>query len=475
MRGLPVRWAAAPLLLAGCGVGGAGGSAEPEAVAAAAIEGAPAIGRVWPGWWDPYEPFIVYRPGDVALLVSPEEPPGGWVAAPAGDVPPSLHGRAWLRRGAVPGLSGGIATDFRVGDLRAVAVPVDGTFRQVLVTLLHESFHAYQDGAFAPRAARGEDVPASTFATPEYVATAEVERRVLLEALDAPDSALPRLAREYLSLRHARRSGLADRPRLVELEIERHEGSAELVGYQGAAAALALEPERTTRAIAAVLARSPAVVGGGVMERLIRWRVYGTGAAQGLLLDRLGASWRERLQEGAYFPDLLAVAVGFEPAGAGTLAAAARERHGYASLVGRGRELWGGLEDVTAESFFAGAAGRLVLVVRDPSELGVAMSFSGEGGHAVGDLTLLRAPDPFTLRGEGLVLEVAGLPVAIDRGGMPARGRVVVLLERAPSADQVRHRDGGVEIRLDGIRLEARAATGAVAGDSIVVTVGPPG
>ena len=51
---------------------------------------------------------------------------------------------------------------------------------------------------------------------------------------------------------------------------------------------------------------------GSIQEQMFRWRLYGTGAALGLLLDRFEAeNWRERLEDGQFFNEMLAEVVGF--------------------------------------------------------------------------------------------------------------------------------------------------------------------
>ncbi len=44
-----------------------------------------------------------------------------------------------------------------------------------------------------------------------------------------------------------------------------------------------------------------------------RGRVYGTGAALAVLLDRLGADWRSALEQGQWFDEILARVLDFDP------------------------------------------------------------------------------------------------------------------------------------------------------------------
>jgi hypothetical protein len=204
---------------------------------------------------------------------------------------------------------------YSLGRFTVPALPLrDGAF-ETLSNFYHETFHAFQKAHFA----RGHDVrevvSPATIAAPEFAARAETERRLLRAALDARDvrSVRERL-RVYLAVRWVRLHAVPDSVGAVERQIERYEGSAHLIGYEAALIAT----RGDTAGLADTLRHSLTVsltafpAGPGPEWRLIRWRVYGTGAAIGHLLGRLGQDWRPALQGGAFFDDLAARSVGFD-------------------------------------------------------------------------------------------------------------------------------------------------------------------
>jgi hypothetical protein len=105
----------------------------------------------------------------------------------------------------------------------------------------HEAFHGYQRRRFAPSRDRDprarfwdQLVDSAVLTAPEFIATAEAERRALVAALHAasPDR-VRSLARAYLALRE-RRTAARPPVRAVERSMARMEGTATLVGYGAA-------------------------------------------------------------------------------------------------------------------------------------------------------------------------------------------------------------------------------------------------
>ncbi|HLL45279.1 MAG TPA: hypothetical protein VK399_01160, partial [Longimicrobiaceae bacterium] len=215
----------------------------------------------------------------------------------------------------------------------------------------HEAFHAYQSRRFneaaGVKSGFGEPIATSPRAgTAEFAARAEIERRILAAALRTPslDSLRPLLL-GYLAVRHARSWGAPD-VQQVERAMELDEGTAGLVGYE--AALLATDQPRA-RIPEVVVERELGKPLAGMPEfpesdaRLMRWRMYGTGAALGLLLERLGRrDWRARAEAGSYLDVMLAHAVGFRHVEHVPLDEQARRRFGYDAVLsgaeaGRGR------------------------------------------------------------------------------------------------------------------------------------------
>lgn len=201
--------------------------------------------------------------------------------------------------------------------------------------LYHEWFHGFQrNKLFTPAADepqvrfRQPMVPPDRIADPKFTETVEMERKILIAALRTPSKKeLRQLLQQYLAVRFLRTESLPD-VLAIERYFERYEGTATLVGLQAAAAATGAPEGQVSDWIQNELERkldsfpsSPTPD-----SRLLRWRVYGTGAALGLSLDGLKVRWRKPIETGTDPLDkLLIKAVQFNPTQAGMLAKEANE------------------------------------------------------------------------------------------------------------------------------------------------------
>jgi hypothetical protein len=275
------------------------------AIAALIHQAGPAVDSVWPGFWPGERSFMLLRPRTETVLVTRRPPPAEY-AALTGGVPPGLRGLVYRHRDYPADLGhAGLATRYVVGgDTLPAVAPLGATLAGRLLFFYHEAFHGHQHRAFAPE-------PAPSFSSVDpgetgaaFGAAAQAEREVLLAALEAPDrvSTLA-LAKRYLEMRSARLA-LAPTAEPVERAVELVEGTAEFVGCRAAAAA-AGTGDGGLGCVRRWLER-PLEEWPNAPERnarMMRWRLYGTGAAILVLADRLGASgWRARLMQGGVSP-----------------------------------------------------------------------------------------------------------------------------------------------------------------------------
>jgi hypothetical protein len=229
---------------------------------------------------------------------------------------------------------------------------------QDLLFLLHEGFHVYQAEATekAMSMAAGARYPALD---PDNRALLALEGRILKAAILAqtPTDRLER-ARQFVAVREDRRRRLD--PVLVEYEdgTEFFEGLASYVEYAflGHASGLTPHPtmryhrgfpgygsalrerfaEKLERMVAATAADDDRFGAGRYGLGPVRAAFYETGAAQGVLLDSLGAAWTERIFEpGTSFTDLVRETVTAEGAEFAALLEAAAREHDYAELRDR--------------------------------------------------------------------------------------------------------------------------------------------
>ena len=283
-----------------------------------------AFTSVWPGYRVAEEQIAVMQGDSLTLLINVPAPPAGARPMAAG-APPALREKGRLLRGTEGEVLDALAA-IPGGMRRGIwQLPPDTTLAFALEHVLHEQFHKYsftllKDREATLRTATELCLPpaldTAALVAPEFAASVERERRLLSAALGVTaDRDLRRAIREFLDHRYARTHrdpGL----RLHEVRMERAEGSAEYVGIVGAARALGSE-----RGVAAGLQAqltlplaSLRALGPDRPARLLRTWLYATGAAQGVLLDRLRVvDWRPRLLAGESFDQILAREVGWNP------------------------------------------------------------------------------------------------------------------------------------------------------------------
>jgi hypothetical protein len=439
-----------------------------------------AISRIWPGYWTAEDAFLIYEPEGNALLYTPATPPPAYLrydTPPGSEIPAALRERLYWHQGVPPGLSGLYDSGYEVGATAVMAVNQHGTVAETLTTLFHEAFHIYQSTHFSGNFEDSSFVDPDII-TPALAATAEVERRLLREALrESEAERLRGLAQQYLALRSLREQTMPADAISLEYERERSEGTALLVGLQVAALVLDRPEHEVVRRIGDdYLGRPLKTFGGSIQDSMFRWRLYGTGAAIGLLLDRSPAGdWRERLERGEPFRSLLADAVDFAsvPTPA-TIAQQAMDRYGYQDILENGHELWGSTAVPSLEEFYDAPAR---VIVELPGSMTVALSgsltFSGNLFQLDENLVLVEAA-LYTAEFSGFSLAARELDVLTDMRNVP---RITIALAARPeiagipvSASETRIEQltvdsGGLTIRLD------RPATISSSADSVLLRI----
>lgn len=419
-----------------------------EAAAGRIIAHQDALSRIWPGFWPDGQPFIIHHPGTGAVFA------GG--AAPAGPE---------FRPGPLPGAVSSYELDYPSGIANTVALRYEGDGSD-LETLFHEQFHDYQTEAFRWI---GAGVPefVDLSLIPDragFAAAAEIERRVLVEALDArSQEQRSRLAARYLGLRRQRLSALDPTIAIAEAYREWSEGTAEYVGVLGGAI-VAGRPGRARTCIVEALRRDLNGASGGFSVNWFRWRAYGVGAALAWLLDDLGVDWRTDIESGVPLDVRLAQALG-ESAELPE-AALLLERYGYRRLR---QEMEGRLDRAppapsSQEEFLASAPVRLAIYIAVPparaSEL--EMSFQATGMTPLpGEVLALTDVGYLTVRIGDVELWVSNRPVLTEMAGTSARQ--IVMLSSFDGLEELAAAAGGdpapLNLDLGWLRLKASAAT----------------
>lgn len=266
---------------------------------------APEVDEVWPGFWPRQRPFILVVPGEATLLYLSRGTPPSFLR----ELPSPGSGRLYVGPDSLPDLTANERFSFDlaypVGDGTATAVRHDGDRILTLRLLYHEGFHAFQDGAFQQRDRPARDRSAGFEPTPELRALAEVERRILAGALLEVDSlSVDAVLRRYLAVRELRIRQTPPDVAEVERVLERIEGTAEFAAVSGTAAAFGWDAQEKARGLEPYLTQ-PIRRSSLGLDWEIRQRVYGTGAALALLLDRLSVPWRGAIEAGKSLDEVL--------------------------------------------------------------------------------------------------------------------------------------------------------------------------
>ena len=350
-----------------------------------------------------------------------------------------------------------------------------------LSTLFHEQFHDYQRDAFR-WIGGGHEEFVDVSLIPDragFAAAAEIERRVLAEALTARrPGERRRLARQYLALRQHRLEALPPGVAAAEAHREWSEGTAEDVGLQGAAV-LAGRPDRVRSRIVEGLGRDLNRASGGFSINWFRWRAYSVGAGLAWLLDDMGADWRRAAEQGGRLDVLLAEALGETSADEDAAALLARRR--FAALR---RDMAESLARAPAapssrDQFLASAPMRLAIHLAVPPALlpDMELSFQARGMTPLPeDVLALTEVGYLVVRVGETELRISDRPVLTGMADNEARH--IVLLSTFEGLDGLiaaagRSQPAPLNLDLDWIRLRANAATVELLDDEIRLHLTP--
>lgn len=432
------------------------------------LEHQAALSQLWPGYWPEGQAFILHDRAVGAVFA------GG--ASPSG---PTFH------PGPLAGADSGFELDYPSGAPNTVVFAVTGPGSD-LETLFHEQFHDYQRDAFRWRGpGGGEYIDLSLI--PDlagFAAAAEVERRLLADALQArDDNSRRRLARTYLTLRRERLDALPDPVGVIEADRDWSEGTAFYVGLQASALVHRKAEDAVRDRLVAELRQNLMARPGGFLSNWFRWRAYGVGGAEAWLLDALGADWRGSVESGERLDVLLEREVG---RAAPRFGDNARRRYNLPGLRQAVIAAMAAAPPVvsTRAEFLALAPRRLVLELDIPvlRAGGMDTSFQSDGMTPVGE-GALALPEAvyFVASGEGVRLKTERLsvlhemPVAVTAGGI-GRFRYTVLLDDFSGLEAVtalppdRRRLDSLRLRADGLELDVTGpVTIEVADDQILL------
>lgn len=275
------------------------------------------VSTFWPGYWPPGQPFVLYRPRGGCVMRSAEPPDAGFTA---------IAGAPGFWQGACDDarFRGPMVLGETIGGIAAPAVELHSRLDELLPAgtfLVHEAFHAFQDGHFDAIARADTDF---VFPRDEELVRMKLrESSFLLSASDTDDRARQiALVRAAIATREARLARMPADARAIEDRYLRTEGTAEYVDVR--TAALIRASERPSKYLQDALRRRSGGLG-RTWEYLLRRQSYATGAAAGLLLDRWEVDWKPHVAAGKPVFEILQIASGYDPAEQAALLEASAE------------------------------------------------------------------------------------------------------------------------------------------------------
>lgn len=462
---------------------------------------------IWPGYDLSAQPFLVYIPGEFALLLNCGDGAEGFEPYP-GDWP-AVCEHACYAGGQVDNLVGQLVFGYDAGGVRTVAIgfpeSVPPAFEDLELRMLgfvvHEAFHEYQDRVFGEiEWAREQQYPIEDI---ENSALAYLEMATLVDAVEAAwaddTERLRGAASQFVAVRSHRWDRAGSFVRTYEGGKETREGTARYVELRCLDLARGLEYETSVTgtpplpaqlgkgALPASLLRDfrDSMVDGAVpIEDLRRNRIYPVASAQGFLLDHLGADWKAevRLATAQFtYARILADELGLQEEAYPRMLEEAKARYGYPDLLEAAGRVLGGHRSAYDEAItqFEAQGGTRLEITFDTNGLYRSRSSSARrividrGVHEFCDHY-----DVYTLERDGTFFELhdAALLEVNDYG---AKRKTVVFLVPGIPAIEVDGEDLAVPPAQESSRGDHDAPRSAsrlrVAGEGFELTHEGPG
>lgn len=383
---------------------------------------------IWPGYDLSERPLAIYIPDRWVLLLNRESGAEGFGPCPDGW--PELGTPVCCKTGDLGHLAGQLVFGYDAGGVQCVAVgfpdplpPLDSLEEKMFGHVVHEAFHQYQDESWGDVPwAREQEYPIEDV---ENAALAHLEMLLLVDAVEAAwadDRPSARaLAAEFVAVRGLRWERSDGFVETYERGKETREGTARYVELR--ALDLLRRSQSETSGSAAGRSESPgaAVLPDQLLQSfrdrmesgciavadLPRNRIYPVAAAQGFLLDYLGADWKREVEEATSdftYARLLEERLKLETGGRDRLVERAKLRYAYEDLlaaaggaVARHRDAY---EAALGE--FEAQGGRRVRIVFDSNGLYRSRGTSAE------KLVVDRGTYEFCARYEVYTLELDG-------------------------------------------------------------------
>ncbi len=475
---------------------------------------------VWPGWNASDTPLLFYLPGIQDVLINHPKPPAGFRRYSGSLVFPGaeIHVRDGTtffefdgqntaldvagattlvvadtlsnRRSNVRGW----LQDPRAGSTKAAELTFDqlqGSPYDSICMIAHEAFHAYQKKQASKKGGSEEALTRYPTIASKNTLGLALEGDLLAEALRStkPEEVRAHAIR-WLAVRNDRRKGLTPDAASYEDRIEYLEGLAKYVEYrllevlEGRAARPAMiwqqgfhgyadlrpQRERLVRMLEKMMRGEVNINNDPYGASPMRMRLYYSGMAIGVLLDRLSPNWKQQM----FAPESTLTGLASRAINATEVElmeglAAVKQRPSYTELAEKKKQLEKEGNEATQKLFDEIEKGPKSALVIDYSALGEqqpGLSFTPFGILRVDDHRTIYRLIPITATvGATTLKQTVATPLLHDRAGK----RFVCQLQDLVSADKVESlfgikagASGSIELKevtLPGLRLKGGYAT----------------
>lgn len=495
---------------------------------------------VWPGWNAASTPMLFYLPGAQDVLVNHPQPPEGFrpYSGPAGLPGAKIHVRDGKTIFEFDGQN--TVTDVAGTPTLVVADTLSNRRNQVrswledprpaakksadlgwdqlqgdpyssLCMIAHEAFHAFQQRR-APNKGGSEEALTRypTIAAANTLGFA-LEGELLAAALRAADSraadqaTVRSLAHRWLAVRRERRKSISAEAADYEDRMEYLEGLAKYVEYRllevlegrSAAPSMAwaqgfhgyadLKPQREQliRTLEKMMSGAANVNNDPYGASPLRMRLYYSGMAIGVLLDRFSPGWKQRIFDPkATLTDLAADALKPTDAELAAALAAVRGQPGYAALAAQKEQLerdGAAATQKMLQEIEAGPESVLVLDYSALEDVRPGMAFTPFGILRVDDQRTIYRLIPITARVANTTLrQTQPTPLLHDRAGRRFLCRLQEPVAKEKAEALFNAQAGGSEpsplkgVALPGVKLDGGRAVLHVRDRFLEVKLAPP-
>ena len=279
------------------------------------------IKNVWPGFWSKNEPFMFIKHDSIVQVFNVNQKPSDdYVKGSSSLLPDNLKGRVFKKKSYLPEYEDrpkSFPGLYEINGEKIYALEPQGKndFDQIDF-YIHEAFHYYQRPNWEETSGDTIVIKFKTLVSDSleqvsnsrYISLLHYERDLLKQGIYLKDkNEIETVLKKIIATRALRNIDLPQK--VIDLidRYERREGSAVYVGLKSSVVSKQYDADSLYNEISNELSRdlSEFPPYPSQEQQFIRWPYYGMGAALGVLFDKMEFDWKEELESGKTFHDIL--------------------------------------------------------------------------------------------------------------------------------------------------------------------------